>query len=120
MSVGAAVREAEVELSSALSGPVRRVPSRGVPLAEVETIARDLHAADPYAAPVDGVKKWGGIYHGDASATGQSLERLQSTVTSQYISTNALYPGLWPSIQKFEAEIISMALELLDGDPDSV
>ena len=120
MVEAAEVQEAEATFLSSLRGPVRRVPTRGIPLDKVAAITRDIHAADPYAAPDDGRKKWGGIYHGDTSTTGQGLEELQSQVTSQYNSTNALYPGLWPSIQKFEAEIIAMALDLLNGDSASV
>lgn len=77
---------------------------------------------DPYNEPGAGLKKWGGIYHGTGreGEGGHSLEELQTAVSSDYLSTNALYAGLWPSIQKFEREILAMTLAMLNGGDDAV
>ncbi len=75
-----------------------------------------------YNEPGAGLKKWGGIYHptGRAGEAGASLEELQSSVSNEFMSTNALYGGLWPSIQKFEREIVAMTLSMLNGGEEAV
>eukprot|EP00658_Telonema_sp_P-2_P018393 TRINITY_DN17220_c0_g1_i2.p1 TRINITY_DN17220_c0_g1~~TRINITY_DN17220_c0_g1_i2.p1 ORF type:complete len:386 (-),score=97.86 TRINITY_DN17220_c0_g1_i2:145-1302(-) len=58
-------------------------------------------------------KQWGGIYH--AHEQRESLAQLQSEAWSACNHTNALYPGVFPSIRKFEAEIIAMVLGIVHG-----
>jgi hypothetical protein len=36
-----------------------------------------------------------------------------------YSSTNALHPDIWPSLRKFESEVVSMAVKLLNGGKDA-
>jgi sphinganine-1-phosphate aldolase len=80
-----------------------------------------MNAADPYEEPGAGLKKWGGIYHstGRRGEDGQ-LQALQAGVARTFMSTNALYAGLWPSVAKFEREIVQMTVSLLHGTEDTV
>jgi hypothetical protein len=99
-----------------------QLPRRGMSASEVLAQTLALRDTDPYTAASaagDGLKKWGGIYHMTSreGEGGAELEELQSAVTTQFNSTNALYPGLWPSLQKFESEIVAMTLALLDSPP---
>ena len=54
----------------------------------------------------------GGIYY---PIEGE-LHDLHGRVWSLYSATNALYPGIFPSVRKFEAEVVSMTVRLLGGD----
>lgn len=56
-------------------------------------------------------KRWGGIYH----SAGGELAQLQGDVWSLYSQTNALYPGVFPSLRKYEAEIVSMVVGMVHG-----
>jgi len=78
-------------------------------------------------------QKWGGVYHfepghgGSGSSVtdarqGPSLlgEKLhigdvQQSLWAMFNSTNLLYPGVFPGPRKFEAEITSMVLGMLNG-----
>lgn len=62
-------------------------------------------------APFREGKCFGGIYH---TLEGE-LEALQGAVYTAYASTNALYPGVFPSVRKYEAELIAMATSLVGG-----
>ncbi len=50
----------------------------------------------------------GAVYHGDDEHTG-----LLSEVYAAYSQTNPLHSDLWPSVVKYEAEIIAMTAQLL-------
>ena len=63
------------------------------------------------SSEVGEAKKWAGIYH---SPEGELVE-LQNRVWSLYNCSNTLYEGVFPSIRKFEAELISWLLHLLHG-----
>ena len=58
-------------------------------------------------------KKWAGIYHSPEG----DLVNLQNKVWSLYNCSNTLYEGVFPSVRKFEAELISWILNLLHGSP---
>ena len=109
-------------VAASLAEPQRALPERGVRAAEVLEATALLQAADPYNAPEEGLKKWGGIYHGTGrqGEEGHDLEELQASVSNRFMSTNALYAGLWPSIAKFEREIVQMTVSLLHGDEGAV
>ena len=87
---------------------VPTLPAKGASTGEVERRILTLQAAEVEAA---GGKKWAGIYHESHGA----LDALQSRVWTAYASTNALYPGVFPSLRKFEAEIVSMVLGIVHG-----
>ena len=57
-------------------------------------------------------KKWGGIYH----QPGSEITTLQSKMWGLFNSTNSLYPGVFPSVRKFEAELISMVASMVQGN----
>ena len=117
-----AVLAATLDLAADLEKPLRQLPAQGLPVRAVADAAAALKGRDPYNEPGAGLKKWGGIYHptGREGEGGDSLENLQSTVSHEFMSTNALYAGLWPSIQKFEREILAMTLSMLNGGEDAV
>ena len=124
-----------------LQQPLRELPAEGLGAAAVLAAIMDLKAKDPYtsdaeavdqaeqqpseqqqsagaaAVPAASLKKWGGIYHptGRDGEAGAELEQLQRAVVGEWLSSNALYPGLWPSLPKFEAEAVQMVVALLNG-----
>ena len=109
-------------LAANLELPLRQLPANGLPAQVVADAAAALKAKDPYNEPGVGLKKWGGIYHptGREGEGGHSLDDLQATVSNEFMSTNTLYAGLWPSIQKFEREILAMTLSMLNGGEEAV
>ena len=84
------------------------IPRKGWSSDEVERKACAL--LDAEVAKANG-KKWAGIYH----AGGSELSRLQGRVWSAFVDTNTLYPTVFPSLRKFEAEIVSMTLSIVHG-----
>ena len=62
------------------------------------------------------VGKWkggfvsGAVYHG-----GDDVLALQGKVFAMYNVANPLHAGLWPSVTKYEAEVLSMAADLVNG-----
>ena len=42
-----------------------------------------------------------------------TLGQVQAQLLGLYNNTNALYPGTFPAVRKFEAEIIAMTIDLL-------
>ena len=56
-------------------------------------------------------QKWGGIYH----TAGSESTKVQAAMWSMFNSTNSLYPGTFPAIRKFEAEIIQMVSHMCKG-----
>lgn len=85
------------------------LPAEATPASEVLARARSLRRADSYTAQHG--KQWGGIYHHAES----ELTVLQSQVWAAYNTSNALYPQCFPSLRRFEAELISMTIGLLHG-----
>jgi len=65
-----------------------------------------------------GDKKWedgkisGSVYHG-----GEDLTEITYNAYKMFEWTNPLHPDLFPGIKKMEAEIVSMVVKLLNGDP---
>jgi glutamate/tyrosine decarboxylase-like PLP-dependent enzyme len=56
-------------------------------------------------------KVWSLVYH----ATDEHKKLLEKAYT-MFLSKNALSPMAFPSLQKFETEVVSMAIDLLNGD----
>ena len=87
-----------------------------VSLPETSTTAGDvaervsiLYHNDPFFQPES--KQWGGIYHEPNS----ELTMLQAQVWAAFNTSNALYPEVFPSLRRFEAEIVSMTLGIVHG-----
>jgi glutamate/tyrosine decarboxylase-like PLP-dependent enzyme len=63
----------------------------------------------------------GGVYHGD-----EAHLRFQHEVYALFSQANPLHTDVWPSVVRFEAELVSMTAQLLGGarptgeDPDEV
>jgi len=116
IDVGVQEEVAKIEKSLLGEGDERartQLPETGVPtkelLAEVKALAEEPTGFDTG-------KAWGGIYH-DTRAEVSELPAIQAAVFAQFNSTNSLYPGVFPAVRKFEAEIIAMAVHILHGDP---
>lgn len=56
----------------------------------------------------------GGVYHGDPAHLA-----LLNEVYALYSQANPLHADVWPSVARFEAEIVAMTAQLLGGDPRS-
>jgi hypothetical protein len=91
------------------------LPAVGIDAETVLETVKDLHRSDPYESP-DG-KSWGGVYHDHNHHP--KLQDLQANVWRDYNASNALYPGSWPSLQKYEAELVRMVIDLLNGDENA-
>jgi len=46
------------------------------------------------------------------------MTEFQNKVYSLYSTSNALHPDIWPSLRKFESEIIRMTIKMLNGNKD--
>ena len=66
-------------------------------------------------------KKWedgyisGAVYHGERDHL-----KCQNEALSMYSLSNPLHPEIWPSLRKYEAEIISMTASFLNGGDTNV
>ena len=84
------------------------LPLYGITKDQVLKEAKRLYETDVQREFQDG-KSWGGIYYDHRKHTNE-LPNLQSELLGIYNSTNALYPGVFPAVRKFEAEIIKMTV----------
>ena len=62
-----------------------------------------------------GAHPWGGIYSAN-SDLGTTLSELQAAAFKELGSSNALYPGVWPSVATMQAELLAWCLRLLNGE----
>lgn len=88
-----------------------QLPEIGISADVLITEARALKAQEAFETG----KKWGGVYHEVQSGGQSQLEKLQVSMWELFNSTNALYPAVFPSIRKYEAEIVAMCVNLLHG-----
>jgi len=89
------------------------IPQQGKSPKEVQQIVADLKVLE---TGFEGGKQWGGVYHDTrADSERAALNTVQCDMLSAYNHSNALYPGTFPSVRKFEAEIIAMSVDLLHG-----
>lgn len=88
------------------------IPGKGMSTEGVVALAKQMRDKEE-GFYVSG-KKWAGIYHA-VTEKDDDLTKLQIEMWGMYASTNALYPGVFPSVRKFEAEIVSMCIDLLHG-----
>mmetsp|Transcript_49385 Transcript_49385/g.105089 ORF Transcript_49385/g.105089 Transcript_49385/m.105089 type:complete len:576 (-) Transcript_49385:155-1882(-) len=97
--------------------PTARVclPKDSVPSHQIKGELEELMRQEHEQKSGTGGKQWAGIYHESHGP----LVDLQNQVWSMYNSTNTLYEGVFPSIRKFEAELVSWVLHLVHGDPEA-
>ncbi len=88
---------------------VRRLPSAGLPRDEVLKEMEDL-ASREEGAWLEGFVS-GTVYHGG----GDHIEFL-NRVYELNSQTNPLHSDLWPSVTKYEAEVVAMTAGMLGGD----
>ncbi|HYD39257.1 MAG TPA: aminotransferase class V-fold PLP-dependent enzyme [Anaeromyxobacter sp.] len=89
---------------------VSRLPAEGRPREEL-LAAIDALTAEEAPRWRDG-RVSGAVYHGDPEHAAFLAE-----VYAKHLQTNPLHADVWPSIAKFEVEIVAMTAALLGGDP---
>eukprot|EP00929_Paragymnodinium_shiwhaense_P001431 TRINITY_DN101670_c0_g1_i1.p1 TRINITY_DN101670_c0_g1~~TRINITY_DN101670_c0_g1_i1.p1 ORF type:complete len:548 (-),score=90.01 TRINITY_DN101670_c0_g1_i1:101-1744(-) len=95
---------------------VLALPDMGKAAGDVKELARRRKAADEEKAKQKFGKGWGGIYHDHANASkSKELCALQCDIHKEFSQTNALYPAVFTSVRKFEAEVVQMTLSILGG-----
>ncbi|MCS6908426.1 MAG: aminotransferase class V-fold PLP-dependent enzyme [Anaerolineales bacterium] len=87
----------------------RSLPKEGLSRAEVVDIVAKL--AQREAPRWQSGKVSGAVYHGDPAHI-----EFQNTIYNLQSQANPLHMDLWPSITKFEAEIIAMTAHMLGAD----
>jgi glutamate/tyrosine decarboxylase-like PLP-dependent enzyme len=117
--VGDLVRAEKRKLGESLKDSVRKhrptqlafdaLPRAGLPQAELLQTLTELSKAE---SPMwrDG-RVSGGVYHGD-----EAHLRFLDQVYSLYSQANPLHSDVWPSVARFEADIIGFTAKLLGGD----
>jgi glutamate/tyrosine decarboxylase-like PLP-dependent enzyme len=108
----AAILEPELKPYRGSYAAYARLPQRGVDRAEVlaELTSLAEREQDRWA---DGFAS-GAVYHG-----GREHIDFLNQVYALFSQANPLHADLWPSVTKFEAEIVSMTSAMLHGDrPD--
>ncbi len=86
-----------------------KIPEKGI--AESSLLETLAHFAERENAPWKEGKVSGAVYYGDEPLL-SFYEKLYHMVSQ----TNALHPDIWPSIPKFEREIVSMSSSLMHGE----
>ncbi|MBI2605395.1 MAG: aspartate aminotransferase family protein [Deltaproteobacteria bacterium] len=89
-----------------------KFPQKGTDRAEV--LARMQSYRDKDANWHDG-RTWSLVYH-----AGDEHYEFLKKAHNMFFSENGLNPGAFPSLKRFEAEVVSMACDLLGGDADAV
>jgi len=106
------------ELAPADAAAVRALPASG---RRASAVIAGLRAALAAEAAADGGlavgTSFGGLYH-VMGAAGATMHALQAEVAGAFLDTNLLYPGLFRTARRVEAEAVAMAVALLrDGAP---
>lgn len=91
-----------------MADSIVKLPSHGTPSAQLLEQMRDLRARD--ANWRDG-RTWSLVYY-----AGEELTRLLESAYLMYFHENGLSPMAFPSLRRFEAEVVAMAAGLLGGD----
>ncbi|MFO0599845.1 MAG: aminotransferase class V-fold PLP-dependent enzyme [Myxococcaceae bacterium] len=116
------VRGEKKKVSDSLKDSVRRhrptalrfdeLPKAGLPTTQILETLRTLATEE---APMwrDG-RVSGGVYHGDAEHL-----RFLNEVYALYSQANPLHADVWPSVARFEADLVHYTAKLLGGDPKS-
>lgn len=88
------------------------LPRTGLPATDLLAEMRELRDHD---VKWQEGKSWALVYH-----AGDELTDLLKEAYTIYFSENALNPTAFPSLKKFEAEVVSMTASLLGGDGEAV
>lgn len=85
------------------------IPEKSVPREDITNMMKKLKESED--------KKWkggkvsGAVYFGE-----EDMTDFLNQIYCMYSTSNALHPDIWPSLRKFEAEIIRMAIVMLNGN----
>lgn len=88
---------------------ISALPVTGLNASEVTQRLSTLKGKD--MSDAEAKHPWAGIYH----PTGTGLSELQLSAIKLYYETNMLFPGVFPSLRKLEAEATAMAVSLVHG-----
>ena len=109
------------ELDKEVAKIEQKMHGAGDPTAVVSLPAAGRSAEDVLALAAERTaeedksgKSWGGVYHETRGPPGE-LSKLQAAMWARFNQTNALYPTIFTSVRKFEAEIISCCVGLVHG-----
>lgn len=89
-----------------------RIPEKGRSHAEVMALLEEAGARD---LPWREGKTFAYVYEG-----GREVEEVAKAAYMRFLTENALDPTVYPSLLKFETEIVAMAISHLRGDGDCV
>lgn len=89
-----------------------QIPRKGLGKADVMALLDQAGAAD---LPWREGKTFAYVYEG-----GRDVEEVAKAAYMRFLTENALDPTVYPSLLKFETEIVSMAIAHLRGDADCV
>lgn len=91
-----------------LMEPFRRLPEEGLAEDKIVAMLEGFSETENRAWREGRVS--GAVYHG-----GEELGRLFEKVFRLYLQANPLHPDVWPSLVKFEAEIVAMCASIMNG-----
>src|SRR5688572_9333730 len=86
-------------------------PQRGTPIDQI------LAALDERKAGDVGFR--GGRAVSLACGAGDEIHDVGIEAAGRYLSTNALNPGAFPSLGRFQSEVVAMVADLLNGGPEA-
>jgi sphinganine-1-phosphate aldolase len=120
--VGAMVKAEKRKMGESLKAQIRKhrptqlatstLPKLGVPRAEVLEALQAMSTAESPMWKSGRVS--GAVYHGDEGHLG-----FLSEVYSLYSQANPLHADVWPSVVRFESELVKMTARLMGGDPET-
>ena len=93
-----------------MADPLMKIPARGIPGDELLREMGELRAGD--ANWKDG-RTWSLVYY-----AGEEIYSFLKEAYTMFFSENALNPGAFPSLRKFESEVIAMTAGMLGGGPE--
>ncbi len=93
-------------------GKKTTIPEHGIPKAELIEEIKNLKEQD---VNWHGGNAFGYVYH-----TEDEHKKFTNEVYSLYASTNALNPMAFPSLKKYEAEVVAMTADMLGGTEETV
>eukprot|EP00499_Haloplacidia_sp_CaronLabIsolate_P012479 CAMPEP_0196779332 /NCGR_PEP_ID=MMETSP1104-20130614/6326_1 /TAXON_ID=33652 /ORGANISM="Cafeteria sp., Strain Caron Lab Isolate" /LENGTH=571 /DNA_ID=CAMNT_0042149511 /DNA_START=82 /DNA_END=1797 /DNA_ORIENTATION=+ len=107
-------RELDESLKSQLKERrIQRLPEEGMADEELEAMMTTMSRREE--------PKWrsgrvsGGVYHGEDDHV-----RMLNKAAELFAVSNPLHPDVWPSVMKFEAEVVAMTASMLNGGDDRV
>lgn len=118
---GAALQSIVDELAPPDPSAITALPGDAASSSSLLSEIRSLLDKDMASSGFLKGKAFAGIYHHPLG----ELTDLQSQVMTAFINTNLLYPGIFRSARKFEAETVAMVVSMLkgklglDSDPSS-